>query len=617
MGLTATRALGSVILLLIGMMLGIGVDRALFAPRSERDPGTEALPVVPEPPIVTAESGTESTAQSVSAGSNASRKAAPLGDVERSIREILEHAMSPQRARRIEEVCSLIAPEDIPAALEKLERLLRREPELGAILTTLGARWVERDPDGALAAAQDIKKPMMTSVLFGLVGALARTDPGSAKEFLPTLYPGFRNALARHFVETWASYDISSAVAWVTELPEGSMKQCTLQGVIGQWARSDARAAASYFESLPAGSRSQGLLSQVAGVWASRNPSEAWAWALKLPQGQRRSGVLRTIVSVWARDDPESASISVADLPSDVLPGDRAAALGAIASSWAAIDTEQAAKWFFELSPGMVSETGIRSICIALAEANPDSAVELLSGIPPGPARNSAVVDVARTWAHEDIGGALAWVEELSGVERSSALGQLIAVWAESDAQAVVAYARGLPPGETRAAVLGTLVPALAAEDPEAAAALIDGFPEDRDMSALSLLNEWVDVDPARAGAWATNLPEGSIRQEALSRIASSWSALDQRGAEGWLSNLPPGPSRDSAIHALVGSTAHQDPGLASTWAARIDELGARTVALELVGRTWLAIDPDRARQWITRSPLPDDMKTQLLDPAQ
>jgi hypothetical protein len=616
--MTVRRALGSALLVLLGAMIGIGVDRALIGRRSDPDSGKVAPVEGKEPPIgerMTVAGGSKD--RSGSAGRTARPNSIASLEAEQLLRDALERAPSPERSREIEDVCSLISPAEMVEGLRMVDGLLRGEPEYDAMLSALAARWVATDP-GAVLYVKD-RSSLPEPALRGILGELARTDPEAAKDLLlafPPTRPSYSllDRLTCHFAEAWARHDLPAALAWLMELPEGRTKNWANEGVVEPWSRADPRAAAAYFESFPG--RNQYMLMHVAGIWASKDLHEAAAWAAGLQPGGSQSGVLSKIISVWARKDPEAAWNFATSVDAGLLAEDRGRALGFIASAWADQDVEKALSWFQDLSPGMVSSDGVEAIWVKLAEDDPRSAAGFLASLPAGIPRSEAVVKLAAMWAHEDIGEALVWLDELRGEEQGQALGEVMETWAESDPQAALSYLRRLPSGETRDGFVERIIRRVALAEPEEASAFLGELSGEssRESAIQTIAWKWSNANPARAAIWAESLPEGKARKDAVGAIASAWAENDFAEVEAWLSNLSGGESRDKAIAVFIDRIASRDPGKASAWAERIEDSSERTIKLESVARAWLEADPAGARQWILGSPLPADMKTQLLE---
>ena len=79
------------------------------------------------------------------------------------------------------------------------------------------------------------------------------------------------------------------------------------------------------------------------------------------------------------------------------------------------------------------------------------------------------------------------------------------------------------------------------------------------------------------------------------------------------MQSLPPGPPKDTLSEIISGPMAVNHPQAAFDIAAGIGDSNRRTKAQKKVVEQWSKKDPAAATQWINRSSLPQEVKTQLL----
>lgn len=96
---------------------------------------------------------------------------------------------------------------------------------------------------------------------------------------------------------------------------------------------------------------------------------------------------------------------------------------------------------------------------------------------------------------------------------------------------------------------------------PNEIAALPQGKEQDR--ATLASIERLTNTDPVSAAAWATEFPEGPLREQALALVAREWGRRDWNATSSWMKELPMGPSRDTAIEAFVSSADGNDIRLA------------------------------------------------------
>ena len=108
-------------------------------------------------------------------------------------------------------------------------------------------------------------------------------------------------------------------------------------------------------------------------------------------------------------------------------------------------------------------------------------------------------------------------------------------------------------------------------------------------------------------------ISDTGLRTEFLDAYARDWCSKDRAAATQWMQSLPAGPNKDSVAKGMSRALAANDPQAAFDIAAGIGDFKLRTTALKKVVEQWSQKDPAAATQWINRSSLPEEVKTQLL----
>ncbi len=106
--------------------------------------------------------------------------------------------------------------------------------------------------------------------------------------------------------------------------------------------------------------------------------------------------------------------------------------------------------------------------------------------------------------------------------------------------------------------------------------------------------------------AWASELPEGSLRGNAWSAAYAKWTSQDPHAAVQSIVDMPHSADRNQAINGFISSLAGQDPEAAVTWAAEITEPGMRESAMVRAGVQFFKQDPGAANEWFQSSGLPE-----------
>lgn len=201
-------------------------------------------------------------------------------------------------------------------------------------------------------------------------------------------------------------------------------------------------------------------------------------------------------------------------------------------------------------------------------ELDPVAALKYAQGLD-NPAESRRGMEAALSaWAESDLPAAEAWVSQLaSGVQKNSLTKILIAEQATHDPRGALERAKSLQMH------WGTAMP------------LVD-----------RIFGEWVQRDPRDAGQVASQLPGGTLRDDALSLIAARWAVSDPVAATNWAYSLLMG-NRDlqnvkvefsnTAINDAVHQWMKSDPGAAVDWLGRLPDdekrqaLAARVLSFE------------------------------------
>ena len=130
-------------------------------------------------------------------------------------------------------------------------------------------------------------------------------------------------------------------------------------------------------------------------------------------------------------------------------------------------------------------------------------------------------------------------------------------------------------------------------KSPASAAELISHLPAPLDWQmASALASMWGPRDPVATLEWATNLPPGPVRSQALFSFCGDWASLDPRGAAEFISN-----SADTDF-PLARSESVQAGSDAADISGRL-----KSQMLEIIAARWTSADPDAALTWAAQMP--------------
>ena len=247
----------------------------------------------------------------------------------------------------------------------------------------------------------------------------------------------------------------------------------------------------------------------------------------------------------------------------------------------------------------------------------------LLDQVPQGFTRQSLATLIGSEWADSELKAALAWANQQTDSEiKSATLMGVISSWGKTDLKAALAYVQSLPPG-----VLlyrdNTISEAWwknceVARGYQGALAMMRSLPEGRDKDlAAEGISAFMSQNHQQA-AWdlASGIADSGLRGRAEQRVLIQLgfgSLTDPDAATQWMQSLPEGYTKDMLSKIISRQKAYIHPQVAMDIAAGIVDSNRRTEAQKNVVKQWSQKDPAAATQWINRSSLPEDLKTQLL----
>jgi len=247
----------------------------------------------------------------------------------------------------------------------------------------------------------------------------------------------------------------------------GEFAQSLLGLGIGKWAQIDPVAAADFLSRNP--DRNQinpAAYNEIGNQWAAIDARAALAWA-ETQDKRYQQNIRLAIMQSWVENDPQAA---------------------------VAYARQHA-------SEGFVGVSNASTLANALAANDPAGAKAFAESLPPGEARNQAVLFAALRLAHDDPVGTANWVAGLSVPQ----------------------------------AVVGVMIQ-YAVQDPQGAKQWINTLPPESRDSGLSTyaLNVRDKADGMLA---ALQIADEKIRTETVSHLVNRWRALDADGFKKWISS--------------------------------------------------------------------------------
>lgn len=159
-----------------------------------------------------------------------------------------------------------------------------------------------------------------------------------------------------------------------------------------------------------------------------------------------------------------------------------------------------------------------------------------------------------------------------------------------------------------RAEKLDALVQALAPTDLPAAVEFLGGrsSSEFNHDLRMRLIRQWAGADPQAVADWASRLPPGPERQEAITGVAIVWANQNLSQAVEWVRQLPEGNERNGGLLSVAGEAARIKPIESLILAMETPAGEVRDDLISHAASEWAAQAPAAAAEWAN----------QITDPA-
>ncbi len=113
----------------------------------------------------------------------------------------------------------------------------------------------------------------------------------------------------------------------------------------------------------------------------------------------------------------------------------------------------------------------------------------------------------------------------------------------------------------------------------------------------------WASRDPEAAMDWVSGLPEGKAQHSGTWAALNGWAGKDPTAASDYLANMPDSEMRNTAISGFSDRLVWENPQAAMTWASSITSDEMRNDTMTRVGRSWARKNPQAAADWAQSTP--------------
>lgn len=361
-----------------------------------------------------------------------------------------------------------------------------------------------------------------------------------------------------------AAARVPGALAAMAPLQPGEVENAAAIELLERWSRNEPAAAIQYAAQHPELHGRMALPADLLIGWLDADEAAARRWVAQLPKGALRSQLLPAVISLVAGQDPHAALKMAGELTGE----DRMRALGGLFGEWAASEPAAAAAAAMKLQEDPHS-TGAVGEDTGLGE------------------RSGALQQVVAKWAERDLEAALAWGKRMPPERFGEMWDVLAGKWAEQEPMEAARYLMASDPGANRSQLLATVARKWAGNNPAEALQWAGGLERDSDRELLAggVLAAVAEADPKAAADLAASLPPGPVREKGLGLVLEQWAAREGPAMAAWVNAQPAGAARDSGCAVLASHLATTDPASAAKWAQAIGDAKRRSDLLEELRR--------------------------------
>ena len=145
--------------------------------------------------------------------------------------------------------------------------------------------------------------------------------------------------------------------------------------------------------------------------------------------------------------------------------------------------------------------------------------------------------------------------------------------------------------------------------DPTKATNWIESIPESslKNTTMHRVAGQIASENPQQALTWLQGTPENESRSHGIGATLHTWAGKNPKEAAEYISAMPASSDKDAAAYGYATRVVHDNPAAAIDWASSIQDPESRTSALVDTGRVYMRKDPEAARQWLENSNLPQE----------
>lgn len=264
-------------------------------------------------------------------------------------------------------------------------------------------------------------------------------------------------------------------------------------------------------------------------------------------------------------------------------------------SRWAELDAPAAAAFAFGMKNDNMWENPLRDVLKVWVSEDPDAARQFVAVMMDKFSGGAIQAPLAR---------------RLERINWEGIPASLAGLLAERDLEDALKFADAIPAahgGSDREGAVREAFVTAGHLNPSAAVARAMTMPEGdlRESAISSAMRAWFDKNPQAAMAWVMQRPDmpGGYGRTLMENAVPRWAEFDPGAATRFVQNLPPGKQRDNLISAVATTLVYRDADQARQWVLSLPDDGAKAEALRRVVMVWSSNDPVAAAAFVARQP--------------
>jgi hypothetical protein len=546
-------------------------------------------------------------------------------------------------------------PSRFPALMDELGELTGSAVNW-QVRTMIATRWAQLDPQGMLAYSKTQNGPMSWSLYNTVFDAWSKQDPQAAYDAALQLDDQrAQQAGIQAVLNTIAQVSPQQAISMAREYFGNDLSgrgRWIFQSIYSNWAQRDGEAARQSALSLEEGAVKSAALAGAMSDWMAEDPVEALAWLDSLPMDSAVYGSRKTVFRNFLNRDFDVAREYIDSVEDPVERREILENLQFHNLAWQRSyeEIEGIFDWLGTVATGQVYDSRVSGILAAMAENDPDRAVDFVLNMRPGNARMNGLNTIGRKLAEIDPKLAFQFVDGLAfedeksralssmgwqlsqqGVESASALvaahadpivqrqlaSRISEEWSNYDIEAARAWSESLSDEQARKSAIRAVMSNWMETDPAATMNYIENSLEtgDRESVLRDAFSNLARKDPQAAAEWLERIPEGLTerKNDIYRNVASTYIRHDPMAASEWIATLDEGPERDQSVETLVNTISKTDPEAGFIWAVTVGDADKRTSTLRRSIQEWVTADVDAAYRAIAEAKIDAAEKEPLL----